>query len=249
MPQQFAAVTCDTPDSVSLSDWCHNQLERFKIEPGNRPIAFHTSAWLLTAKQKSAPGQSIVKVALTADDPAALVVEELQTRIERGSVSFQDDFAKRFSPVEETIHTIRDLRFALQWTNDKLHSAAHVPTNPLSSAEVIVGGTDAADGVGLVSDAATPAQKAKAGDEKLSDAVAAVRGVWEWAISTIEGADAKTIPELFDAIQSHPEMTSEYLDRLPDNADTFGTYLRRAGIRRYKTSGSRARRPSRHPRT
>lgn len=94
-----------------------------------------------------------------------------------------------------------------------------------------------------------PTEKPEAGDKKLSDNVAAVLGVYEWAIAKIEGADAMTIPELFDAIQSHSEMTSEYLDRLPDNAGTFGTYLRRAGIRRYRSSGSRARRPSRHPRT
>jgi len=94
-----------------------------------------------------------------------------------------------------------------------------------------------------------PTEKPEAGDIKLSDAVAAVRGVYEWALAEIEGANDMTIAELFDATQSHSEMTSEYLDRLPDNADTFGKYLRKAGFRRYRSSGSRARRPSRHPRT
>lgn len=84
---------------------------------------------------------------------------------------------------------------------------------------------------------------------ELSDSVAAVRAVYEWAISTIPGADGMTISELFDAIQLHPKMPSEYLERLPDNPDTFGTYLRRAGIRRYDKSGSRARRQSRRRRT
>ena len=85
--------------------------------------------------------------------------------------------------------------------------------------------------------------------DKLPNALAAVRGVYEWATSKIDAADGMTIEELFDAIQSHPEMTTDYLDLLPKNWETFGTYLRRAGIHRYKKCGSRARRPSRHPRT
>jgi hypothetical protein len=84
---------------------------------------------------------------------------------------------------------------------------------------------------------------------ELSKSVAAVRAAYEWAISTIPGADEMTISQLFHAIQSHPDMKSEFLERLPNNDSTFGTYLRRAGIQRYNKSGSRVRRSSRRPRT
>lgn len=83
--------------------------------------------------------------------------------------------------------------------------------------------------------------------EKLSNALVSVKAAYEWAISAISGADDMTISELFDAIQTHQKMPSDFLDQLPNNADTFATYLRRAGIRRYRSSGSRVRRSSRHP--
>lgn len=94
----------------------------------------------------------------------------------------------------------------------------------------------------------TSSLKAEA-SHHLPDSVAAVRGAYEWALSEIDGADGMTISELFYAIQAHPLMEDEYLDRLPDNPGTFGKYLRRAGIRRYNVSGNRTRRTSRRPRT
>ncbi len=107
------------------------------------------------------------------------------------------------------------------------------------------------------SESRMPAPKAEATEHarnasnegRMTSTLEAVRGVYDWAMSQIPGADAMTIPKLFVAIQQHPEMQSEFLERLPDNADTFGAYLRRAGIRRYNTSGNRARRSSRRPRT
>jgi len=85
----------------------------------------------------------------------------------------------------------------------------------------------------------------KANDK--DSAVTRVRSVYEWAISTIPDADAMTIKEVFEAIQNHPKMTSDFLDRLPNNHSTFGTYLRRSGIERYNSQGDRVRRPSRRP--
>lgn len=91
---------------------------------------------------------------------------------------------------------------------------------------------------------------ANSGDEcRLTPSLEVVHGVYEWAMLEISDADAMTIPQLFDAIQLHPMMKSDFLERLPNNSDTFGKYLKRAGIDRYNTSGSRKRRPSRRPRS
>jgi len=124
----------------------------------------------------------------------------------------------------------------------KPESPVELPTGKSVSAESALDAT----GKAVEPKAGASSTGEATGEGRLSAAVAPVRGVYDWALAEIEGANDMTIAELFDAIRSHPEMTSEYLDILPDNADTFGKYLRRAGIRRY---GSRARRPSRHPRT
>jgi hypothetical protein len=87
----------------------------------------------------------------------------------------------------------------------------------------------------------------EADDPKLPARLVFAKAVYEWAISTIPGADNMTIPNLFDAIQIHPDLTSEFLDRLPDNSATFGKYLKDAGIDRYNTNGGRKRRQSRKP--
>lgn len=83
-------------------------------------------------------------------------------------------------------------------------------------------------------------------DEK-HNAVTRVKAVYEWAMSSIQLADEMTITELFNAIQIHPSMTSDYLEKLPNNPETFGQNLRRAGIRRYNVKGDRQHRPSRRP--
>ena len=83
-------------------------------------------------------------------------------------------------------------------------------------------------------------------DDKKKAVIRAV-GVYEWAISNIPDADAMTIQELFEAIQIHPDMKSDYLAVLPNNHKTFGTYLRRGGIKRYNVNGDRQHRQSRRP--
>jgi hypothetical protein len=83
---------------------------------------------------------------------------------------------------------------------------------------------------------------------KPGNSVEIAQAVHEWAMSKIPDAEAMTIEELFNAIQSHPDMQSKFLDRLPNNWETFGTYLRRAGIHRYNKKGDRMPRPSRRPR-
>ena len=94
-------------------------------------------------------------------------------------------------------------------------------------------------------DAEAGGGKSKTDDK--NNAVSRVVGVYNWAISEISGADAMTIKELFNAIQIHPSMKSEFLEKLPNNPETFGTYLRRGGIERYNVSGDRQHRPSRRP--
>lgn len=65
------------------------------------------------------------------------------------------------------------------------------------------------------------------------------RSVYEWALSAIVGAEEMTVAELFNAIQKDPRAISEVLDMLPDNAETFGRYLREAGVRRYDKTCNR----------
>ncbi len=129
-PKAEADRQSKLPDSMPLGDWITQQLERFNAEPGDKRINYHASVWLPVAKGNADPGPSSVKVSLTADDPAQLVVEELQTRLERESVSLRDEFAKRFSPVEMTVLTIRDLRFSLQWTAEKLADDSKMRVSP-----------------------------------------------------------------------------------------------------------------------
>lgn len=84
-------------------------------------------------------------------------------------------------------------------------------------------------------------------DDADSDAHSRIRGVYEWAVSNIPGADSMTIPVLLESIQSHPAMTSDFLDAIPDKPDAFGKALNRAGIYRYDTVGARKTRQSRRP--
>jgi hypothetical protein len=77
------------------------------------------------------------------------------------------------------------------------------------------------------------------GDLKLSPSRLKAKAVYEWAMSEIEGAGKMTIVELYDAIVAHPKMKGEALEGIPNNAATFGKYLRDAGIKRYDRSGKR----------
>ena len=77
------------------------------------------------------------------------------------------------------------------------------------------------------------------GDLRLPPSRLRAKAVYEWAMSVIEGAGKMTIVELYDAIVAHPKMKGRALDSLPDNAATFGRYLRDAGIKKYDKSGKR----------
>ncbi len=68
--------------------------------------------------------------------------------------------------------------------------------------------------------------------------------VYDWAIKNIPGADEMTVQQLFDAIREHPDMQDHWLAQRPSNAETFGKYLRDAGIKRYNSTGERVRRIS-----
>lgn len=89
--------------------------------------------------------------------------------------------------------------------------------------------------------------------------------VYDWAIQTIPEADKMPILDLFPAIlekldaaiaatpkgakgEEEAEKLQELRDSLPPNAETFGKYLRDAGIKRYNAKGERTRRISRFPR-
>ncbi|MBN2559399.1 MAG: hypothetical protein JXQ75_00515 [Phycisphaerae bacterium] len=82
--------------------------------------------------------------------------------------------------------------------------------------------------------------------------------VCEWAIETISEADSIPIRDLYQKIlkkldatiaaappgAGEAERLQELRDSLPTNSETFGKYLRDAGIKRYNTQGERTRRIS-----
>lgn len=82
--------------------------------------------------------------------------------------------------------------------------------------------------------------------------------VYDWAIERIEGAKTMPLRDLLPAIINtldsriattpsgtpEEEKLQELRNSLPDNAETFGKYLRDAGIRRYNRRGERAKRVS-----
>jgi len=94
--------------------------------------------------------------------------------------------------------------------------------------------------------------------KKLAPSRLRAAAVYEWAVESIPGADDMPIRELYTAIHKRLEATiaaapphgseleklQELLNALPDNSETFGKYLREAGIKRYTTQGERARRIS-----
>jgi hypothetical protein len=81
-------------------------------------------------------------------------------------------------------------------------------------------------------DDALPAKQRKLAPSRLK-----AKALYEWAASQIPGAEDMTIQELFSAIESHPSDASE---ALPPNPETFGKYLRDAGVRKYSTQKDKA---------
>lgn len=65
---------------------------------------------------------------------------------------------------------------------------------------------------------------------KLAPSRIKAKAIYEWAISAIPDAEHMTNVELYDAIECHP---SDASNGLPPSAETFGRYLRDAGVKRY----------------
>jgi len=72
--------------------------------------------------------------------------------------------------------------------------------------------------------------------DDLSPSRSKAKSVYDWAIAEIPGAADMTLSELFDAIQNHQ---SDAADALPPTAESFGKYLREAGVKRYSTRSAR----------
>ncbi len=99
-------------------------------------------------------------------------------------------------------------------------------------------------------------------DESLSPSRVRARAVYEWAIEVIDGADrmpiAVLLPRIFERLDAELERApdgsaefekfTELRSSLPDNTETFGRYIREAGIKRYNRKGERVRRQARRPR-
>jgi hypothetical protein len=86
-------------------------------------------------------------------------------------------------------------------------------------------------------------------DDKLPPSRVKARATYEYALNTITGAGEMTVAELFDAVRDRldaeickaagkqAEQLQELKDSLPDNAETFGRYLREAGVKKYDKTG------------
>lgn len=109
------------------------------------------------------------------------------------------------------------------------NGATQAPIPPLrAGADDDADGTDspplARDQAGQ-SDDALPAKQRKLAPSRIK-----ARAIYDWALSEIPGAQDMSISELFNAIEIHPKVPS---DALAPNAETFGKYLRDAGVKRY----------------
>ena len=69
---------------------------------------------------------------------------------------------------------------------------------------------------------ATPSQRLKPSRAK-------AKGLYEWAMEHMDGAEDMTYAQLFDVLQDDPHCAGE---GLPDNAEAFARYCRAAGIQR-----------------
>lgn len=84
-----------------------------------------------------------------------------------------------------------------------------------------------------------PNEGAKSSNPDLAPSRTKARALYEWAMRAIPSAENMTRSELFDAIQNHADFKGDMLDWLPPSADTFGRYLREAGIKVYGNNGDR----------
>jgi len=88
-------------------------------------------------------------------------------------------------------------------------------------------------------------------DDKLPPSRLRAKAAYDYAMTNITGADKMTVAELFDALRGRldaeickaagkqAEQLQEFKDSLPDNAETFGRYLREAGVKKYDKTGQR----------
>ena len=84
----------------------------------------------------------------------------------------------------------------------------------------------------LEGDDALPAKQ-----RRLSPSRVKAKALYDWAMSEIKGFEDMTIKELYEAIESH---TSDAYKALPPNAETFGKYLRDAGVKKYSKQQDKA---------
>ena len=103
-----------------------------------------------------------------------------------------------------------------------------------------------------VTEANTPADAGQGeDDEDLSPSRLKAKAVYEWALTSIDGAARMTRTELYGAIAARleveaakakgrqAELLADLRDSLPPNAEAFGKYLRDAGVKVYDGKGDR----------
>lgn len=110
-----------------------------------------------------------------------------------------------------------------------------------SGLRLLTENTHPPDAIAEITESATAGVgKRRKSDSELSASRVKAKAAHDWAMSEIPGAEDLTITDLFDAIMNHP---SNACDALPPNAETFGKYLREAGVKRYGADGKPTRKP------
>lgn len=187
------------------------------------------------------------------------------------NVNYMDGWRPERPPIVEADakRKLQRVRRALKLIATAVGSGAALEQEPADPAERLAaigpGGTPAARldtraGADAVSEELANAIEPT--KSELSPSRVKARAVYEWAIQTIEGADKmplrnllpRILKELDSKIATAPpgagevEKLQELRDSLPGSAETFGKYLREAGIKRYNTKGERIRKISHFPR-
>jgi len=201
------------------------------------------------------------RIVAAAPDPLRLTDDEYAKlsaylRTHRRKVSFRamqraqrGDLTER-ARLEQDERRWQALLCTLEYNRELRTAAATAPAQDLAA-------TDAGKVKGerpkvTAAEANTTTDAGQAEDhEDLSPSRLMAAALYEWAMECIPGAERMTRTELYNAIKTRLEIEeskaygreaerlAELYKKMPPNAETFGKYLRDAGIKVYDSRGNR----------
>jgi len=90
-------------------------------------------------------------------------------------------------------------------------------------------GTGSQDSTAPVRDTETNEDRLPGKLRRLSPSRVEAKALYDWAMSAIPNAEVMTYRELYEAVECHPAIPSNFL---PPNPEAFGKYLRDAGVKK-----------------